>query len=106
MTNETFTIEDQREKSGFTYHEDVAPGLTTTMSLKKILISTNSEFQKIDIIESYFGKHLVTDGKTQSTQFDEFAYHGVYATITSIKTLCLFLTTKTKVLCLTKIFKN
>lgn len=29
----------------------------------------------IDVIDTYFGKTLVTDGKTQSTQFDEFAYH-------------------------------
>lgn len=43
--------------------------------MKKIFHSTNSEFQQIDVIDTYFGKTLVTDGKTQSTQFDEFAYH-------------------------------
>ncbi len=45
------------------------------MTLNKIYHSTNSEFQQIDVIDTYFGKTLVTDGKTQSTQFDEFAYH-------------------------------
>ena len=45
------------------------------MSLEKIHHSTHSEFQQIDVIETYFGKTLVTDGKSQSAQFDEFAYH-------------------------------
>ena len=45
------------------------------MTLNKIYHSTHSEFQQIDVIDTYFGKTLVTDGKTQSTQFDEFAYH-------------------------------
>ena len=27
------------------------------------------------MIETFFGKTLVTDGKSQSAQFDEFAYH-------------------------------
>ena len=100
MTDEGFTIEDQREKSEFTYLEDVAPGLKLSMSLKTIHTSTTSEFQKIDVIESHFGKHLVTDGKTQSTQFDEFAYHGTSLTTTHIK-MFFFKTITTKVLCLT-----
>ena len=45
------------------------------MPLKRILHSSQSEFQQIDVIDSYFGKTLVTDGKTQSAEFDEFAYH-------------------------------
>lgn len=45
------------------------------MDLHKIHTSTLSEFQKIDVIETYFGKMLITDGKTQSSQLDEFAYH-------------------------------
>jgi spermidine synthase len=68
-------IEIERAKSGFLYKEDVAPGLTMEMELKRILISTSSPYQKVDVVETYFGKTLVTDGKTQSTEFDEFAYH-------------------------------
>ena len=71
----TTSIEDQREKASFTYSEDVAPGLSVSMTLNRIFISTFSEFQKIDVIDTYFGKMLVTDGKTQSAEFDEFAYH-------------------------------
>ena len=45
------------------------------MSLERILHATRSEFQQIQVIETFFGKTLVTDGKTQSAKFDEFAYH-------------------------------
>lgn len=69
------TIEDQRAKAGFRYSEDIAPGLEVSMDLHKIHTRTLSEFQKIDVIETYFGKMLITDGKTQSAQSDEFAYH-------------------------------
>jgi thermospermine synthase len=62
-------IEVQRAKAGFKFREDMAPGLVLEMDLRRILHSTESP------IETYFGKTLVTDGKTQSTQFDEFAYH-------------------------------
>jgi spermidine synthase len=68
-------IDEQRAKAGFVFREDQGPGFTLEMTLKKIYHSTNSEFQQIDVIDTYFGKTLVTDGKTQSTQFDEFAYH-------------------------------
>lgn len=69
------TIEDQRAKGTLTYSEDIAPGLTAIMELKSILAQTMSEYQKIDVIDCYFGRMLITDGKTQSAQFDEFAYH-------------------------------
>lgn len=62
-------------KAGFLFREDLAPGITLEMTLNKIHHSTQSDYQQIDVIDTYFGKTLVTDGKTQSTQFDEFAYH-------------------------------
>lgn len=68
-------IEAQRAKAGFWYSEDVAPGLKCNMTLKSMLHSTNSKYQKIDVIDTYFGRTLITDGKTQSAEFDEFAYH-------------------------------
>jgi len=69
------TIQDQRDKAGFWFTEDIAPGLKVDMILKRILESTESKYQKIDAIETFFGKTLVTDGKTQSAEFDEFVYH-------------------------------
>jgi len=68
-------IDEQRAKAGFTFREDVAPGLVLEARLNKIYHDTHSDFQSICVINTYFGKTLVTDGKTQSTQFDEFAYH-------------------------------
>jgi len=43
--------------------------------IKKIIFQGETEFQKVDIIETRFGKHLLLDGKTQSTEKDEYIYH-------------------------------
>jgi len=68
-------IQDQRAKTAFIFREDIAPGLRYEMELRKIFTSTESEFQQVEVVETYFGKTLVTDGKTQSAELDEFAYH-------------------------------
>ncbi len=69
------TIEDQRSKAAFTFSEAIFPGVEIVLDLKEILCSSTSEFQSVQIIKTPFGKTLVTDGKTQSTQCDEFVYH-------------------------------
>jgi hypothetical protein len=46
----------ERAKSLFCFREDIAPGLRSEMDLKKIFVSTQSEFQKIEVIDTYFGK--------------------------------------------------
>jgi len=43
--------------------------------IKKILYSGKTKYQEIDIVETEMGVHLLIDGKTQSTEFDEFIYH-------------------------------
>jgi thermospermine synthase len=68
-------IEAQRAKAGFRYVEDVAPGLKLDMDLHSILHTSRSAVQSIQVIDSYFGRTLVTDGKTQSAAHDEFVYH-------------------------------
>jgi len=74
--NDDDTVLDlQRAKAGFQFREDMAPGLVMEMTLKSILHSSHSDYQQIDVIETYFGKTLITDGKSQSSQFDEAAYH-------------------------------
>lgn len=50
------TIEDQRAKCSFLFREDVAPGLRLEMDLKKIFTSTESEFQEVQVVETFFGK--------------------------------------------------
>ena len=49
-------------KAGFVFWEEQAPGLSLEMTLKKIKHSTNSEFQQIDVIETFIGKMLVRVG--------------------------------------------
>ncbi len=62
--------------SGFTFTEEVTPNYRTVADLKSISVATSSPFQTVQIIETAtFGKTLVLDGKTQSAQLDEFAYH-------------------------------
>ena len=75
MSQEIHTIETEREKAGFAFQEAIHPGVDVTIELKAILASAYSDYQKIDVIETSFGKMLVTDGKTQSAEMDEFAYH-------------------------------
>jgi spermidine synthase len=44
--------------------------------MKEQLISVESEFQRIDIIETYeYGRVLVLDGEMMITEKDEFIYH-------------------------------
>ena len=74
-SNGSAGIEAQRAKRSFQFREDLAPGVVIEMELKRILHCTQSEFQQIDVIETCFGRTLITDGKTQSAQFDEFSYH-------------------------------
>lgn len=49
-------IEAQRSKAMMLYREDVAPCLSVEMELKRVLASTESQYQKIDVIDTYFGK--------------------------------------------------
>lgn len=73
--NRSAVIEEQRSKAAFIFTEAVFPGVHISIDLKKIHVSCESEFQKIDVITTSFGKTLITDGKTQSTEMDEFVYH-------------------------------
>mmetsp|Transcript_16739 Transcript_16739/g.31710 ORF Transcript_16739/g.31710 Transcript_16739/m.31710 type:complete len:401 (+) Transcript_16739:361-1563(+) len=74
-SNSAAAIEDQRSKAGFRFVEAVFPGVDISVELKEIMVSSESEFQKVQAIRTAFGKSLVTDGKTQSTQMDEYVYH-------------------------------
>ena len=55
-SNHDSGIEAQRAKMSFLFREDVAPGLRLEMDLNRIFTSSESEFQQIDIVETYFGK--------------------------------------------------
>jgi len=56
--------------------EDVEPGLRIMYKIDKILGSTTSKFQTVDLVDlEPFGRSLVIDGLMQSTRCDEFVYH-------------------------------
>lgn len=56
--------------------EEVEPGLRIQYKLEKILGSTTSKFQTVDLVDIQpFGRALVIDGLMQSTRCDEFVYH-------------------------------
>lgn len=73
--NNNDAIEAERAKVGFMFVEDINPGIKLQMELNAILCKTLSPYQSIQVIDTYWGRTLVTDGKTQSAKYDEFIYH-------------------------------
>ncbi|MGL4774422.1 MAG: polyamine aminopropyltransferase [Clostridium sp.] len=58
------------------YTENQTENTKFSMRVKETLFSKKSEFQQIDIIDTYdFGKVLVIDGWTMITEKDEWVYH-------------------------------
>ena len=56
QANHDAAIEAERAKASFVFREDVAPGLRLEMDLRQIFFAGVSEFQQIEVIETYFGK--------------------------------------------------
>ena len=62
--------------SGKWYLETVFPDLAVMLQVREVLHSGHTAYQQVDVLESeIFGRSLVLDGKTQSTERDEFVYH-------------------------------
>jgi spermidine synthase len=62
--------------SGNWYLETMFPDLAVMLKVRKVLYSGETAYQKVEILESsLFGRSLVLDGKTQSTERDEHIYH-------------------------------
>lgn len=58
------------------YTENQTENVNFSMKVKNHLYSAQSDFQKIDIIDTYeFGRVLVIDNWTMVTEKDEFIYH-------------------------------
>jgi len=56
--------------------EETEPGLRIMYKIDKVLGSTTSKFQTVDLVDlEPFGRSLVIDGLMQSTRCDEFVYH-------------------------------
>jgi len=49
-------IATERAKCNTSFREELAPGLMIDMELKNILVMTHSKYQKVDVLETYFGR--------------------------------------------------
>ena len=64
------------DASGKWHFEVVSLDLSMLYRIKDVLYTGQTAYQKVDILQSEeFGRCLVLDGKTQSTEFDEHVYH-------------------------------
>ena len=64
------------ELTGNWYAESVSSDLAVLLRLRAVLYSGTTAYQKVEVLDScVFGRSLVLDGKTQSTESDEFIYH-------------------------------
>ncbi len=62
--------------SGKWYLETIFPDLAVMLQVRQVLYSGQTAYQKVEVLESsIFGRSLVLDGKTQSTERDEHIYH-------------------------------
>ena len=64
------------ELAGNWFAESVSPDFAVLLRLRAVLFSGSTAYQKVEVLDSeVFGRSLVLDGKTQSTEADEFIYH-------------------------------
>ena len=56
--------------------ETIFPDLAVMLQVREVLHAGHTAYQQVEVLESEtFGRSLVLDGKTQSTERDEFVYH-------------------------------
>ncbi len=56
--------------------ETVYPDLAVMLRVRQVLFSGATDYQQVEVLESdLYGRSLVLDGKTQSTECDEHVYH-------------------------------
>ena len=64
------------ELPGKWHFEVVTPDLLMAYRIRDVVHTSRSHYQSVDILETdAFGRSLVLDGKTQSTEHDEYIYH-------------------------------
>ena len=64
------------DKPGKWYFEVITPNLVMLHSIKGVVHTSKTSHQEVEILESVpFGRCLVLDGKTQSSEADEHLYH-------------------------------
>ena len=64
------------DMSGNWFIEAVSPELSVMLKVRQIYYSGQTAYQKVEVLDSeLFGRSLILDGKTQSTERDEHIYH-------------------------------
>ena len=64
------------DMSGNWFIESVYPDLNVMLKVRQVFYSGETAYQKVEVLDSeLFGRSLVLDGKTQSTERDEHIYH-------------------------------
>ena len=62
--------------SGNWFIEGVSPELAVMLKVRQVYYSGQTSYQKVEVLDSeLFGRSLILDGKTQSTERDEHIYH-------------------------------
>ena len=63
-------------REGHWTYESITPDLVQAERIREVLFAGKTRFQEVQIVDgACFGRSLVLDGKTQSTEADEFVYH-------------------------------
>ncbi len=58
------------------YYEYITPELVQAEGVRRVLYEGQTKYQHVQVLETGpFGRSLVLDGKTQSTEADEWVYH-------------------------------
>ena len=58
------------------YLEYITPDLVQASSVQQVIYEGDTLYQHVQVLETGpFGRTLVLDGKTQSSEADEWAYH-------------------------------
>lgn len=66
----------------FWFTEKYSKSCGFTFKVKKILATRESEFQRLDIVDTYdFGKVMLLDGLVMFTERDEFVYHEMITNV-------------------------
>ena len=62
--------------TGNWYIESVYPDLSVLLKTREVIYAGKTRYQQVEVLDSeVYGRSLVLDGKTQSTELDEHIYH-------------------------------
>ena len=57
-------------------YETITPDLIQVERIREVIFEGRTQYQDVMIVDGLcFGRTLLLDGKTQSTEMDEFVYH-------------------------------